>query len=87
MGGSKLEAVRAILAIRAFQQLIGKKQRLRGWPVADPFLIARAMVTGAVVVTEEKRKGNAAKIPNVCEHFNVDYMTLEDLMAEEGWQF
>src|SRR5467141_2643406 len=29
----------------------------------------------------------ASKIPNICKHFNVPCMTLEEFMAAEGWQF
>ena len=82
-----LARVAEILAVRHFQQLIGEKQRLRGWPVADPFVVARAMVVGGCVVTEEDRKPNAAKIPNVCEHFGVQCTNLEGLMDREGWRF
>ncbi|MEX2530539.1 MAG: PIN domain-containing protein [Gemmatimonadota bacterium] len=82
-----LERVATILAVVHFQQLIGEKQRLRGWPVADPFVVARAMKSGASVVTEEEWKRNGAKIPNVCEYFGVECMNLEGLMAREGWTF
>jgi Domain of unknown function (DUF4411) len=36
--------VTKIFAIPQFSQLIGEKQTLRGTPVADPFIIARAAV-------------------------------------------
>jgi hypothetical protein len=83
----ELQRVAEILAVEHFQQLIGAKQRLRGSPVADPFIVANAMVTGRCVVTEESHKEHAAKIPNVCEHFGVDCVNLEELMAREGWRF
>jgi hypothetical protein len=86
-GSEDLERVAEILAVEHFQQLISAKKRLRGWPVGDPFIVARAMVTEGCVVTEEIRRDNAAKIPNVCEHFGVDCVNLEELMAREGWQF
>jgi len=83
----ELEQVAAILAVKHFQQLIGEKQRLRGWPVADPFVVARAISYGACVVTEEERKKNSAKIPKVCEYFGVECTNLEGLMDREGWTF
>ena len=83
----ELEKVAEILAVPHFQQLIGAKQRLRGLPVADPFVIAHAMIHDACVVTEEKFKENAAKVPNVCAHFGVDCTDLEGLMTREGWRF
>lgn len=82
-----LENVAEILAVPHFQQLIGTRQRLLGWPVADPFIVARAIVVDACVVTEEGRKENAAKIPNVCDHFSVDCINLEGLMEREDWRF
>lgn len=51
---------------------------------ADPWLIARAMHTGATVVTHEvfepaiRRK---VSIPNVCAYFNVPYMNTFDLLS------
>jgi hypothetical protein len=70
-----------------FQQLISQKQRLVGKPVADPFVIAAARCRNGTVVTEEKNKPNAARIPNVCNHFGVDCISIEDLMETENWEF
>ena len=58
-----------ILAVPHFQQLIGAQAQLVGTPVADPFVIALAAVNKGAVVTEERFQPNAAKIPNVCQHF------------------
>ncbi len=79
--------VAEIFGVAHFQQLIGKRQRLKGTPVADPFVIAAAKVRGGCVVTEESFKKDAAKIPNVCQHFGVKYMNLEEFMKAEGWSF
>lgn len=76
-----------ILAVPHFQQLIGAKARLTGTPVADPFVIACAAVRNGTVVTEERLKQNAAKIPNVCQHFNVQCCNLEQFMRAVGWSF
>jgi hypothetical protein len=76
-----------IFAVPHFRQLIGSEQRFRGTPVADPFLVAAAKVNGGCVVTEESFKENAAKIPNVCRHFEVDCTNLEGLMERENWAF
>jgi hypothetical protein len=84
---AELVVVSKILAVPHFQTLIGEKQRLRGTPVADPFVVAAASVQKATVVTEELFKVNAAKIPNVCQHFGVRYLTLEEFMADQGWTF
>ncbi|MCZ6821218.1 MAG: DUF4411 family protein [Calditrichaeota bacterium] len=65
----------------------GWKQRLKGTPVADPFVIASARIRQACVVTEEGKKKNAARIPNVCEYFGVDCTNLEGFMERERWRF
>jgi len=38
--------------------MIRKQERLKGKPVADPFVIARAKISGACVVTQEKKTGH-----------------------------
>lgn len=83
----EMHAVAEILAVPHFRQLIGEKQRLRGMPVADPFLIARAKVDGACVVTEEKLKPNAGKIPNACQHFGIECINLQGFLKQQGWRF
>lgn len=79
--------VSEIFKVSHFQQLISAAAQLKGKPVADPFLVASAKVNAAVLVTEEQFKPNAAKIPNVCEHFSVKYMNLEQMMEAENLQF
>ena len=76
-----------IFQIEHFRALVGEKQRLKGSPVADPFLVACAKVHGGCVVTEEQLKPNAAKIPNVCHHFGVDYCDVEGFLERVGWAF
>lgn len=84
---AELQFVAQIFQIPHFQGLIGQKQRLKGDPVADPFVIACAKVNGGTVVTEELLKPNAAKIPNVCQHFKVPCIDLEGFMQQQGWSF
>lgn len=79
--------VREIFKVQHFQNLVGATQRLRGWPVADPFIIAVAQVRTGCVVTEEMYKPNAAKIPNVCSHFNIEWTNVEGFLARKGWRF
>lgn len=94
--GPELEFVAEIFRIKHFQGLIGAQQRLKGMPVADPFVIACAKVNNATVVTEEgwqhgvrplTPKPHAAKIPNVCAHFKINCINLEDFMHQQGWAF
>lgn len=52
---------------------------------ADPWLIAKAMVTGATVVTHEVRNLEAKRkfiIPDVCETFGVPYMNTFELLGK-----
>lgn len=84
----ELIQVRRIFEVSHFRSIIGKKTALAGKPVADPFVIARAMTLpdGCVVTTEEE-KPNAAKIPNICDRFGVDCTDLEGFMTRENWSF
>ena len=84
---AELQFVAQIFQIKHFQSLIGEQQRLKGTPVADPFVIACAKIKGGTVVTEELLKPTAAKIPNVCQHFNVPCIDLEGFMQQQGWAF
>lgn len=79
--------VAQIYAVQHFQQNIEQQKLLKGGRNADPFVIARAMVDKRTVVTMELLKPNAAKIPNICQHFHVPCLSLEEFMEAEGWQF
>ena len=79
--------VASIYGVSHFQANIAKQKLLKGGKIADPFLIARAAVTGGTVVTMEQRRPNAAKIPNICDHFSVRCLDLEGFMEERGWEF
>jgi len=79
--------VRQIFVVPHFQQMVDAKHRLRGAPVADPFVIALARVRSGCVVTQESLKPHAAKIPNVCQHFGIRCCNLESFMEQMGWQF
>lgn len=81
------EFVATILAVKHFQSLISRQSLLKGTPVADPFIVAAAHIHNGTVVTEERLKRNAAKIPNVCEHFKVPCISLEVFMDAQRWSF
>ncbi|MFC1781432.1 PIN domain-containing protein, partial [Planctomycetota bacterium] len=59
----ELRFVAEIFQVQHFQAMIRKQERLKGKPVADPFVIAKARIYGAYVVTQEKNTENSAKIP------------------------
>jgi hypothetical protein len=79
--------VARIYAIDHFQQNIELQKILKGGRNADPFVIAKAAVEGHTVVSMEILKPHAAKIPNICEHFGVRCLSLEQFMEEEDWAF
>lgn len=79
--------VQEIFRVRHFQQLVAKRNQLTGSPVADPFVIAAAKACHGCVVTEEALKRNAARIPNVCEHFQIPWTNLEGFMEANAWRF
>ena len=79
--------VTEIFKIKHFQNLIRKKELLKGRPVADPFIIAKAKVMGGCVVTQEKYKENSAQIPNVCDKFGIACVDLEGFMERVHWIF
>lgn len=79
--------VAEIFKVKHFLQLVNIKSISKGTAVADPFLIASAKIRNACVVTEEVFKNNGAKIPNVCNHFDVTCTNVAGFMANEGWKF
>ncbi len=84
----QLNFVAEIFQVSHFQMLVRKKERLQGKPVADPFVIAKAQaLEEGCVVTQEVKKPNAARIPNVCEHFDIPCLNLEAFMENENWRF
>lgn len=88
----ELTFVAEIFKVPHFQMLIRKKEQLQGKPVADPFVIAKARalegtLEGGCVVTQEVKKPNAARIPNVCERFDIPCLNLEAFMENEEWKF
>lgn len=85
---TELEFVREIFKIKHFQNVIRAQERLLGRPVADPFVIARAAsVPKGCVVTTEVMRPNAARIPNICQHFEVHCTDLKGFMELEDWSF
>jgi hypothetical protein len=83
----ELTFVAEIFKVSHFQSLVRVKERLQGKPVADPFVIAKAKALNGCVITQEVKKPNAAGIPNICEHFGLDYSNLEGFMEREDWTF
>ena len=76
-----------VYGVPHFQQNIEQQKILKGGRNADPFVIARAAVSEATVVTMELLRPHAAKIPNICDHFGVPWLSLEQFMEREAWVF
>jgi predicted nucleic acid-binding protein len=79
--------VARIYSVPHFQANIEKQKIIRGGRNADAFIIARAFAVNGTVVTKERYKPNAVKIPNICDHFNVPCLDLEGFMEKEDWTF
>lgn len=84
---NEAQFVTAIYAMTHFQQNIERKKLLKGGNAADPFVIARAKILSATVVTLEHERPNSAKIPNICKHFSIPCVSLERFMKLENWSF
>jgi hypothetical protein len=79
--------VAKIYAVAHFQTNIEKQKLYKGGRNADAFVVARAHSIGGTVVTMERLKPNAVKVPNICAHFKIPYLDLEGFMEKEGWEF
>lgn len=83
----ELAFVTEIYFIPHFQQNLDKKKILQGGYFADPFIIAKARFEKAVVVTEESRPKNGARIPNICDYFGIGCENLQGFLVRENWRF
>jgi hypothetical protein len=79
--------IQQIFAIPHFQGLLQKAKIYEGGLNADPFVIAKAKVIKGTVVTTEKFKPNASKIPNVCKHFDIPCIGFEQFMQAQDWKY
>ena len=86
-GGNETKFIAQIFSIAHFRNLVNQKHILQGRPAADPFVVASGKIKAGCVVTEEKEVKNAAKIPNVCDYFNIECTNIEGFMEKEGWEF
>jgi hypothetical protein len=84
---SEAAFVAKIYSVTHIQQNIEQQKLPKGGKNADPFVIAKAAIDGRAVVTMERFRPNAVKIPNICQYFGVKCLSLEECMEEEGWQF
>jgi hypothetical protein len=79
--------VAKIFAVKHFQHNIEQKKLYKGGYNADAFVVAKAAVIEGTVVTMEEHRPDAARIPNICEHFGIPCLSLEAFMEAESWEF
>lgn len=84
---AELAFITEIYSVPHFQRNLDKKKLLQGGYFADPFIIAKAKVKEGCVVTEEDKPEHGARIPNICEHFNIECVKLEGFLVREDWKF
>lgn len=84
---AEVSFVSQIYSVAHFQENIEKQKLYKGGHNADAFIVARAFAISGAVVTMERLKPNAVKLPNICHHFNIPYFDLEGFMENEGWEF
>jgi predicted nucleic acid-binding protein len=70
-----------IFRIAGNQRLVRRDSIMKGFPVADPFLIAACKIHNGILVTEESQT-NEARIPSICRQFGIRSIGLERFLAE-----
>ena len=85
--GEETRFVSTILEIRRFRQILQSKKGKPKKRAADLFVIAQAKRVSGIVVTEEAKPPKGARIPNICEHFDIPCINLHQLMLREAWEF
>lgn len=76
----------AIAVLEQFRHLVDGRT---GKSFADPFVIATAQTTSTILVTGEKPTGSPTrpKIPDVCAHLDIPWISMVEMICEEGWTF
>ena len=81
---------KALEILATFENLVDLNKKKSS---ADAFVIGTAMMYSCVVVTDEKPTNNKAdsghkvRIPDVCKHYKVRYLTLVEMLRAEGVKF
>lgn len=70
-----------------YPDMVKKKNILSGKADADPFVIAKAHELGCYLVSTEKFKPNAQKIPNICEKYGVSHLSWFEFLRLMEWKF
>lgn len=83
----ELKFITEIYRIEHFRQNLEKKKIFHGGYFADPFIIAKAKIKHGIVVTEEDKPEHGARIPNICDYFDIICEKLEGFLVRENWRF
>ncbi len=73
--------------MRRFPNLIDPNKEI---PDADPFVVSLAHSRGCSVITEEKAARPGAgrtKIPNVCQNYGIECLSLYEFFRHRHWKF
>lgn len=63
------------------RETVHQKNILENRPSADIYIVAKAKVLDATVVTNENYKPHSAQLPNLCEELVVSCISYDDFMA------
>lgn len=77
------EIVTDIFKKEQYRGLVKRQNMLKGFPVADPFIIAAAKNRNGCVVTQESLKLGGARIPTACKEMKIDCVNLEGFLEKE----
>jgi hypothetical protein len=83
----ELAFITELYSVAHFRQNLDRKKLLQGGYFADPFIIAKARITSGTVITEEDKPENGARIPNICDRFDIPCKNLEGFLVQENWSF
>ncbi len=83
----EMNFITKIYSVSHFLHNLENEKLLKGGAFADPFVISKAHSIKGIVVTQEKYKKNGTKIPNICEHFKIECINLENFFIRESWKF
>jgi hypothetical protein len=81
------ETVVRIFQKEQYRGLVRRQNILKGWPVADPFVVALAKAKDGYVVTQELYKSGGARIPTVCKDLDIECLNLEGLLEKEKLKY
>ena len=74
--------IKELLKNKKYQEMIHYKNIISNAPSADPFVVAKAKIENATLVTIEERKPNSSRMPTVCDDLGIRAISYEDFMSE-----